>query len=115
MDLNAGSQRIQSLGISSSAVGLPLPPDLFGIHAGSHRSARRAKRNLDGLGAPGALPAVSSRWVGAPPLPPGLVGIHAGSHRSAGRAKGNLDWLGAPGALPGVSSRWFRPRAVTAS
>src|ERR1039457_4743200 len=62
MDLNAGSQRIQSLGVSPSAVGLPLPPDLFGIHAGSDRAPRRTKGDVDGLAALGALPAVSPRW-----------------------------------------------------
>jgi hypothetical protein len=47
------------MGIAMASIGLQVLPDLLGLYAASHRTARRKKRNLDGHQALGALPSVS--------------------------------------------------------
>src|SRR5690242_6801357 len=49
--------------LAMSALGLPVSPDLLGIHAGGHRKARGRARPLDGDTAPAALSSVSWRRV----------------------------------------------------
>jgi hypothetical protein len=70
------------VGVAVAALGVPLPSELFGLYAASHRAARRGKRNLDGNETAGALPSISCGRLRPDPLIGDLI------------SPGDLIWLG---------------------